>query len=101
MTPPQQPLPVTRISWERWSAVAGFGFVAYHANSGHRAKEVGASFLIAGAALALIVFTSAAQSHCAGRSRRERCSRRSPGLAVSPAQAPLVKSPQIAAMRGE
>jgi hypothetical protein len=63
---------VTRISWERLAALAGLSFVvlyvvafslgievgdsdreilAYYANSGHRAKEIVAFFLIAGAAL--------------------------------------------------
>ena len=94
---------MTRISWERLAAAAGLAFVvlyvaafalgievgesdrkilAYYANSGHRAKEIVAFFLIAGAALALIVFTSALRSLIA-RSRAERCSRRSPGRAVS------------------
>ncbi len=74
---------MTRISWERLAAVAGLAFVAlyvaafalgievgdsdreilaYYANSGHRAKEIVAFFLIAGAALALLVFTSALRS---------------------------------------
>jgi len=92
---------VTRLSWERLAALAGLAFVAlyvaafalgievgdsdreilaYYANSGHRAKEIVAFFLIAGAALT--VFTSALRSLIA-RSRAERCSRRSPGRAVS------------------
>ena len=74
---------MTRLSWERLAAVAGLAFVAlyvaafalgievgdsdreilaYYANSGHRAKEIVAFFLIAGAALALLVFTSALRS---------------------------------------
>jgi len=74
---------VTRLSWERLAALAGLAFVAlyvaafalgievgdsdreilaYYANSGHRAKEIVAFFLIAGAALALLVFTSALRS---------------------------------------
>jgi hypothetical protein len=69
-----------RISWERLAALARLAFVvlyvaafalgievgdsdreirAYYANSGHRAKEIVAFFLIAGAALALLVFASA------------------------------------------
>jgi len=83
---------VTRISWERLAAAAGLAFVvlyvaafalgievgesdrkilAYYANSGHRAKEIVAFFLIAGAALALIVFTSALRSLIA-RAEQER-----------------------------
>ena len=71
---------MTRISWERLAALAGLAFVVlyvaafalgievgasdreildYYASSGHRAKEVVAFFLIAGAALALVVFTTA------------------------------------------
>jgi hypothetical protein len=74
---------VTRISWERLAALAGLSFVvlyvvafslgievgdsdreilAYYANSGHRAKEIVAFFLIAGAALALVVFATALRS---------------------------------------
>ena len=74
---------MTGISWERLAALAGLAFVvlyvaafalgieagdsdreilAYYASSGHRAKEIVAFFLIAGAALALIVFTSALRS---------------------------------------
>ena len=74
---------MTRISWERLAALAGFAFVvlyvaafalgievgdsdreilAYYANSGHRTKEIFAFFLIAGAALALVVFASALRS---------------------------------------
>jgi len=74
---------VTRISWERLAAQAGLSFVvlyvvafslgievgdsdreilAYYANSGHRAKEIVAFFLIAGAALALVVFATALRS---------------------------------------
>jgi len=69
-----------RISWERLAALAGVAFVVfyvaafalgievgnsdreildYYASSGHRAKEVGAFFLIAGAALALLIFATA------------------------------------------
>jgi hypothetical protein len=69
---------VTGISWEWLAALAGLAFVvlyvaafalgieagdsdreilAYYASSGHRAKEIVAFFLIAGAALALIVFS--------------------------------------------
>ena len=72
---------MTRISWERLAALAGLSFVVlyvvafslgievgdsdrkildYYANSGHRAKEIVAFFLIAGAALT--VFTSALRS---------------------------------------
>jgi hypothetical protein len=74
---------VTRISWQRLAALAGLAFVVlyvaafalgievgdndreivdYYANSGHRAKEIVAFFLIAGAALALIVFATALRS---------------------------------------
>jgi hypothetical protein len=65
------------MGWARWTAVAGFGFVAlyvaafsmgievgrsdreildYYADSGHRAREVVAFFLIAAAALAFVLF---------------------------------------------
>jgi hypothetical protein len=74
---------VTRLSWERLAALAGLVFVvlyvaafslgievgdsdreilAYYANSGHRAKEIVAFFLIAGAGLALVVFAGALRS---------------------------------------
>src|SRR6266550_3643229 len=74
---------MTRISWERLAALAGLAFVvlyvaafalgievgdsdreilAYYANSGHRTKEIFAFFLIAGAALALVIFASALRS---------------------------------------
>jgi len=74
---------VTRLSWERLAALAGLSFVvlyvvafslgievgdsdreilAYYANGGHRAKEIVAFFLIAGAALALVVFATALRS---------------------------------------
>jgi hypothetical protein len=74
---------VTRISWQRVAAVAGLAFVvlyvaafalgievgdsdreilAYFANGSHRAKEIVAFFLVARAALALLVFTSALRS---------------------------------------
>jgi len=74
---------MTRISWERFAALAGVAFVilyvaafglgievgdsdrkilAYYANSGHRTKEIVAFFLIAGAALALLVFATALRS---------------------------------------
>src|SRR5438876_6742569 len=74
---------MTRISWERLAALAGLAFVvlyvvafslgievgdsdreilAYYANSGHRAKEIVAFFLIAGAALTLVVFATALRS---------------------------------------
>jgi hypothetical protein len=70
---------MTRISWERLTALAGLAFVVlyaaafalgievgpsdreildYYADSGHRAREVVAFFLIAGAALAFIVFAT-------------------------------------------
>ncbi len=83
---------MTRISWERLAALAGLGFVAlyvaafalgievgdsdreilaYYANSGHRTKEIVAFFLIAGAALALVVFASALRSLIA-RAEQER-----------------------------
>ena len=65
------------MGWARWTAVAGFGFVAlyvaafsmgievgksdreildYYADSGHRAREVAAFFLIAAAVVAFVVF---------------------------------------------
>jgi hypothetical protein len=71
---------MTRISWERLAALGGLAFVVlyvaavalgievgasdreildYYASSGHRAKEIVAFFLIAGAALALVVFATA------------------------------------------
>lgn len=64
-------------SWERWTALAGLAYVVlyvaafamgievgpsdreildYYADSGHRAKELVAFFLIAGAALSFVVF---------------------------------------------
>jgi hypothetical protein len=70
---------MTLISWERWTALAGLAFVAlyvaafalgievghsdreildYYADSGHRAREVVAFFLIGGAALAFLVFAT-------------------------------------------
>src|SRR5712691_6611305 len=83
---------MSRISWERVAALAGIAFVAlyiaafalgievgdsnleilaYYANGGHRAKEIVAFFLIAGAALSLVVFTSALRSLIA-RAEQER-----------------------------
>jgi hypothetical protein len=74
---------MTRISWERLAAFSGLAFVVlyvaafalgievgdsereildYYADSGHRAKEVVAFFLIAGAALSLAVFATALRS---------------------------------------
>jgi len=74
---------VTRISWERLAALAGVSFVVlyaaafalgievgasdreildYYADSGNRAKEVVAFFLIAAAALAFIVFAGSLRS---------------------------------------
>jgi hypothetical protein len=74
---------VRNVSWERWAALAGVAFVVlyvvafalgievgpsdreildYYADSGHRAKEVVALFLIAAAALAFLVFASALRS---------------------------------------
>lgn len=74
---------MTRISWERVAALAGLAFVVlyvaafalgievgdskqeildYYADSGHRAKEVVAFFLIAGAALSLAIFATALRS---------------------------------------
>jgi hypothetical protein len=74
---------VGRISWERLAALAGVVFIVfyvaafllgievgnsdreildYYASSSHRAKELSSFFLIAGAALALIVFTAAVRS---------------------------------------
>jgi hypothetical protein len=72
-----------RISWERLAALAGLAFVVlyvgafalgievgdsdreirdYYADSGNRAKELVAFFLIAGAALSLAVFATALRS---------------------------------------
>lgn len=69
---------MTWFSTERWAALAGLGFVVayvaafsmgievgpsdrdildYYANSGHRAREVVAFFLIAAAALCLVLFS--------------------------------------------
>jgi hypothetical protein len=66
------------MGWARWTAVAGFAFVAlyvaafamgievgasdreildYYTDSGHRAREVVAYFLIVGAAFSFVVFT--------------------------------------------
>jgi hypothetical protein len=74
---------MTRISWERLAATAGVAFVVlyvvaftlgievgdsnreildYYASRGHRAREIVAFFLIAGAALALMVFATALRS---------------------------------------
>jgi hypothetical protein len=74
---------MSRISWERLAAVAGLAFVVlfvvafalgievgasdreildHYADSGNRAKEVVAFFLIAAAALAFLVFASALRS---------------------------------------
>lgn len=74
---------MTRISWERLAALAGLAFVVlyvvafalgievgdsdreildYYGDSGNRAKEVVAFFLIAGAALSLAVFATALRS---------------------------------------
>lgn len=74
---------MTRISWERLAALAGVAFVVlyvaafalgievgasdreildYYADSGNRAKEVVAFFLIAAAALAFIVFAGSLRS---------------------------------------
>jgi hypothetical protein len=74
---------MTRISWERLAALAGLAFVVlyvlafalgievgdsdqeirdYYADSGNRAKEAVAFFLIAGAALSLAVFATAVRS---------------------------------------
>lgn len=74
---------MTRISWERLAALAGVAFVAlyvaafglgievgasdreildHYADSGNRAKEVVAFFLIAAAALAFIVFAASLRS---------------------------------------
>ena len=74
---------MTRISWERLAATTGVAFVVfyvaafalgievgdsnreildYYASSGHRAREIVAFFLIAGAALALLVFATALRS---------------------------------------
>jgi hypothetical protein len=82
---------MTRISWERLAALAGAAFVvlyvaafglgievgksdreilAYYADSGNRAKEVVAFFLIAAAALAFLVFASSLRSAIA-RAERE------------------------------
>jgi hypothetical protein len=74
---------MNRISWERLAALAGFAFVVlyvaafalgievgasdreilnYYADSGNRAKEVVAFFLIAAAALAFLLFASSLRS---------------------------------------
>lgn len=74
---------MARISWERLAALAGLAFVVfyvaafalgievgdsdqeileYYADSGNRAKEVAAFFLITGAALSLAVFATALRS---------------------------------------
>ena len=74
---------MARISWERLAALAGLAFVVlyvaafalgievgdsdreildYYGDSGNRAKEVVAFFLIAGAALSLAVFATALRS---------------------------------------
>jgi hypothetical protein len=74
---------MARISWERLAALAGFAFVVvyvaafalgievgasdreildYYTDSGNRAKEVVAFFLIAAAALALLLFASSLRS---------------------------------------
>jgi magnesium-transporting ATPase (P-type) len=74
---------MTRISWERLAALAGLAFVVlfvvafalgievgdsdreildYYGDSGNRAKEVVAFFLIAGAALSLAVFATTLRS---------------------------------------
>jgi hypothetical protein len=83
---------MTRISWERLAALGGLAFVVlyvaafalgievgasdreildYYASIGHRAKEIVAFFLIAGAALALVVFATALRSLIA-RAEEER-----------------------------
>lgn len=82
---------MTRISWERLAALAGAAFVLlyvaafglgievgasdreildYYADSGNRAKEVVAFFVIAAAALAFLVFASSLRSAIA-RAERE------------------------------
>jgi hypothetical protein len=74
---------LTRIRWERWAALAGLAFVVlyvaafslgievgesdreirdYYADSGNRGNEVIAFFLIAGAALAFVVFAGGLRS---------------------------------------
>jgi hypothetical protein len=76
------------MGWARWTAVAGFGFVAlyvaafsmgievgksdreileYYADSGHRAREVAAFFLITAAALSFLVFALGLRSLTARR----------------------------------
>jgi hypothetical protein len=83
---------MTRISWERLAALAGVAFVVlyvaafalgievgksdreildYYADSGNRAKEVVAFFLIAAAALAFLLFASSLRSLIA-RAEQER-----------------------------
>src|SRR5918995_3773035 len=83
---------MTRITWERLAALAGAAFVVlyvaafalgievgksdreildYYADSGNRAKEVVAFFLIAAAALAFVVFAGALRSLIA-RAEQER-----------------------------
>jgi hypothetical protein len=82
---------MSRISWEGWAALAGVAFVVlfvaafalgievgpsdqeildYYADSGHRAREVVAFFLIAGAALAFMVFATGLRTLIA-RAERE------------------------------
>jgi hypothetical protein len=74
---------MTRIGWERWAGLAGLAFVVlyvaafslgievgesdqeildYYADGGNRANEVVAFFLIAGAALAFVVFAGGLRS---------------------------------------
>jgi hypothetical protein len=74
---------VSRSSWERWAGLAGVAYVVlflaafalgievgpsdreildYYADSGHRSKEVVAFFLIAAAALALMLFANGVRS---------------------------------------
>jgi hypothetical protein len=74
---------MSRISWEQWAALAGLAFVVlyvaafalgidvgdsdreildYYGDSGNRAKEIVAFFLISGAALAFVVFANGLRS---------------------------------------
>ena len=91
---------MTRISWERLAALAGLAFVVlfvvafalgievgdsdreildYYGDSGNRAKEVVAFFLIAGAALSLAVFATALRSIITRFEHEVQCSPQWPG----------------------
>lgn len=99
---------MTRISWERLAALAGAAFILlhvaafglgievgasdreildYYADSGNRAKEVVAFFVIAAAALAFLVFASSLRSAIA---RAERETGMLPALVLAGGTAPAV-----------